>query len=440
MYNQQPTQLDPALQALITLKQRANPILPNGQPTVAGQMMGQAGIGAINPAQMGAPQAQAMPPQGQQQQGLPGIIANVQKANPSMQQNAQQGQVDQMAQQVSQRMQQQQQPPGVSGLPANNMGFAEGGIVPYFDGGGVDLSQVKYGQGFTPAAGIAGALPTEPESPEVAELRMREAERAALAKQRIPELYSRGTEAIDAARNEAEAAQQQVLKERGMERLMAVLSAGSRSRYGAGEGYLNFQNAARKSDALYAQQKQLNAMARLEQDKLRYSLETGSNTAAQEAVKNIAGIKDKLSDNAFQIKQLAETARGTDVRAAESQADREARGMESKADRESRERISAGSNATTLKAATIREELDQKRATRAASLALYRQQVAGLIKRRDAKMPFDSAGAEKINKQIKNLSEQSGFTPLELLGVEDAGAGAGGAGGASGNWGQMSVK
>jgi hypothetical protein len=280
---------------------------------------------------------------------------------------------------------------------------------------------------------------------------MREAERAALAKQRIPELYSRGTEAIDAARNEAEAAQQQVLKERGMERLMAVLSAGSRSRYGAGEGYLNFQNAARKSDALYAQQKQLNAMARLEQDKLRYSLETGSNTAAQEAVKNIAGIKDKLSDNAFQIKQLAETARGTDVRAAESQADREARGMESKADREargmeskadreSRERISAGSNATTLKAATIREELDQKRATRAASLALYRQQVAGLIKRRDAKMPFDSAGAEKINKQIKNLSEQSGFTPLELLGVEDAGAGAGGAGGASGNWGQMSVK
>jgi len=124
MYNQQPAQLDPATQALAQavslLKQRANPMTQNGSPTVAAQVM------------------QAAQPQQAAPQGLPGIIANAQQAAPSVAQNAQASQTNQMAQQVAQRMQQQQQPPGVTGLPANNMGFAEGGIVPveeYAEGG-----------------------------------------------------------------------------------------------------------------------------------------------------------------------------------------------------------------------------------------------------------------------------------------------------------------
>lgn len=133
MMNQQPTQLDPALTALITLQQRANPTTPNGQPTVAAKLSAQAGQGI----------AGMMPPEGEQERGLPGIIASAQQAMPSVAQNAQQGQMDQMAQQVAQRMQQQQQPPGVTGLPTDNMGFAEGGIIPtahFAEGGNEGLT------------------------------------------------------------------------------------------------------------------------------------------------------------------------------------------------------------------------------------------------------------------------------------------------------------
>jgi len=322
MYDQQQTtQLDPLTQALITLKQGASPTTPNGQPTIAGQTMA-----AMQPQQPQTPPQGGLPgmlPQGgqPQQQGIASIAQNAATGNAIQQQQQQQAQEAMM--QMAQQQQQQQQPQmmaegGLAGLSAGNMGFAEGGIIPtmeYANGGlSLDLSKL-YGQGFTPTPDMTGALPTEPESPEVAELRRLQAERVALDKQRIPELYTRGTEAVSAARNEAEAAQQQALKERGMDRLMAVLGAGAKSRFGAGEGYLNFQDAARKADALYAQQKQLLAMQQLEQDKYRYSLEAGSNTAAAEAGKNIAGIKDKLADNAFKIKQLAETARGTDVSA-----------------------------------------------------------------------------------------------------------------------------
>lgn len=422
MYNQPMAQLDPTTQALAQavemLKQRAKPRTPGGLPTIANQTV-QAAQTQMQPQ---------MPPQGGQQ-GLPGVYDRLKQAVPSMQQNAQEQQVGQMAQQVAQHMQQQQQPPGVTGLPANNMGFAEGGIVPtegYAGGGGVNLDLTKlYGQGAAPSLGIAGALPTEPETPEVAELRMREAERAALAKQRIPELYARGTETVKNADTALEAAQQQALKERGMERLMSVLSAGSQSRYGAGEGYLNFQNAARKADALYAQQKQLNAMQQLEQDKYRYSLETGSNTAAQDALKNIAGIKDKLTDNAFQIKQLAETTRGNDLRATvdrEQIASAEKRNL---ADIVSRERTAELGIGKAEKAQNLRQYLD---AMNSSDMKKLGESVAAAEKRDSSDAP---ALRKQLNEKRASYAKYYKLTPQEAASAfEGAGASASTAGAA----------
>jgi hypothetical protein len=350
MYNQPMTQLDPATQALAqavqVLKQRSNPTTPNGQPTIAGQAM-QAAQAQMQPPM--PPQGIMQPPQGgqPQSQGIMGAAQNAATGAAIQQMQQQQAQEAMMA--MAQQQQAQQQPPqgmaagGVARLHAGNMGFKEGGIIPavgYAGGGGIDLSKLYGSEPLAASYGITGALPAEPESSEVAEMRMRQAERAALDKQRIAELYARGTEATKNSDAAADAAQKEALKERYFERLLAVTGAGAQSRYGAGEGYLNFQNAARKADALYAQQKQLNAMQQLEQDKYRYSLEAGSNTAAQDALKNIAGIKDKLADNALQIRQLAETARGNDLRAtvdreqiaagdARSEADREGRRLES---------------------------------------------------------------------------------------------------------------
>lgn len=343
--SQQPiTSLNPLTQALITLKQGAAPTTPNGQPTVAGQMLS------------------AMQPQQTQSPGIAGLVQNAAIGAAIQQQQQQEAQ--QALMRMAQQQQQQQQPAeGLAGLPAGNMGFKEGGIIPtvgYAGGGttqGVDpFANVEFGRGFVPAPGIAGALPAEPENAEVAEIRRLQAERAALDKQRIPELYQRGVGAIAAANKDLETAQQQALKNRGMDRLISVLAAGARSKYGAGEGYLAFEEAAKKSDALYAQQKQLNAMQLLEQDKLRYANETGSNAAAVSAVNNIATIRDKLADNAQQIRQLAETTRGNDLNAAvrreeiaaanaRQQAEIEARALEGKAERESRAGIASRAQA-----------------------------------------------------------------------------------------------
>ena len=433
MYNQPMTQLDPATQALAqavqVLKQRSNPTTPNGQPTIAGQAM-QAAQAQMQPPT--PPQGIMQPPQGgqPQSQGIMGAAQNAATGAAIQQMQQQQAQEAMMA--IAQQQQAQQQPPqgmaagGVARLHAGNMGFKEGGIIPavgYAGGGGIDLSKLYGSEPLAASYGITGALPAEPESPEVAEMRMRQAERAALDKQRIPELYSRGTEAVKNSDAALEAAQKEALKERYFERLLAVTGAGAQSRYGAGEGYLNFQNAARKADALYAQQKQLNAMQQLEQDKYRYSLEAGSNTAAQDALKNIAGIKDKLTDNAFQIRQLAENARGTDVRAAESQADREARIREGQADREARIREGQADRFSRERTAAL--GLDK--AARAEKLALLKPQIAGLIKQRDAMQAANPAKAKAINDQIKELTKQSGFSALEL-GVEDAAVATGASG------------
>jgi hypothetical protein len=128
---QQPTTLSPGLQALITLKQTANPMTQGagGQPmpTIAG-------------AELQKAQAAMQPQAPQMQQGIAGALGQAQAAAPSVEQNAQNAQAQQMAQKVAQLMQQQQQPQqmargGVAGLPANNMrGFKEGGIIGFAEG------------------------------------------------------------------------------------------------------------------------------------------------------------------------------------------------------------------------------------------------------------------------------------------------------------------
>jgi hypothetical protein len=561
MYGQQTTQLDPLTQALITLQQGANLKTPKGDTlSVAGQ--------AVQAMQ---PQQPQMPPQGGQstqppqppqppQPGIAGLAQNVATGNAIQQQQQQQAQQAMMQMAQQQQRQQQQQPQtmaegGLAGLPASNMGFAEGGVIPYFDGGGVrtlgggelperfntpeledeqqyftlspyDLPEIRaykilknrelqakayadpsrnrdtfkeslltaapqqapvtasqrppqqaprpampraaptapraapsaragqftmpsteYGKGFDPAsAGILGALPPgvrppelppEVETPEQRE--MAEGQKRLLAlQQNRPDFTAQLMSALDADKQTREkiAAAQAANAPDVVSRLGQLARNYSASGMrGVSEGLEANKKAATARMEATRQADKLDALARVELQKAEYAMKIGDIDKAIAYTEKAAGMRDKQNQfrqtefgNMVNIFGTQVTDQGnirTNASAdARSQADREARGMESKADRESRERISAGSNATTLKAATIREELDQKKA----SLALYRQQVAGLIKQRDAKMPFDSAGAEKINKQIKNLSEQSGFTPLELLGVEDAGAGAGAGG------------
>jgi hypothetical protein len=133
MFNQQqPTQISPGLQALITLQQNASPSAPGpgGQPvpTIASQI-----------AQKVAPQA----PQPAQPTGIAAALGQAHSAAPSVTQIQQ---AQQAAQTVAQA-QQAQKPAGIEGLPADNMQqFDEGGIIhfggkqgmPGFGSGGVE--------------------------------------------------------------------------------------------------------------------------------------------------------------------------------------------------------------------------------------------------------------------------------------------------------------
>lgn len=431
MYNQEPVQLDPALQALLTLKQRANLTLPNEQPTIAGQtirqMMGQ----------MGGPQNQGMPPQGmqqqqgqmqpspQQQQGLPGIIANVQRANPSTQQNAQQGQVDQMAQQVSQRMQQQQQPPGLSGLPAGNMGFKEGGIVPYAAGGEIDLSGL-YGRGFSPNDMTASL----PENPEVAAIRARQAEIEALNRAR-PDFYAQQVAALDADRQARAAAAAEQQKRQGFEGLMAILQGGAQSGM-AGVGAANTQynkgiterkEASRQADLLDAQM-------RVKLGELDYARKIGDVTNAMGVEKDIAGIKRQLEQIGVQREGHGVQREGFGV---------QTRGQDiqervAKADRESRERTSAADNVARLAAANLGK--DQR--ANSVNLAQYKEDVktSGIVDKSKRAVAMAAASPAKakelrdeINKELAYLAKRNNITYAEAEG--ELAALMGGAGGAA---------
>jgi len=103
------TMLNPALAALLKTAQMAT---PQGTPTVA------QGI-----AKLAMAQAQATPP------ALPEVADNVQAALPTMERNAQQAQMEQIANMVAQRMAPESS--GIAQLPVGGGEYAEGGVVGY---------------------------------------------------------------------------------------------------------------------------------------------------------------------------------------------------------------------------------------------------------------------------------------------------------------------
>ena len=126
MYNQpQQSVIPPALQALLVLKQSMSPTTPNGAPTVA------AGIAQQAQQSMAPPQAPMQPQDGQ---GIMGALGRMGDANPSMQRNAQEAQMNGIAAKAAQMI--QSKPQGITGLDgASQQTFAEGGIVNFAEGG-----------------------------------------------------------------------------------------------------------------------------------------------------------------------------------------------------------------------------------------------------------------------------------------------------------------
>lgn len=153
MLNKQPVQLSPALQALMVLQQQANPVAPNGQPTIAGQMAQKAQQGIMQPMMASAPSMD-------ESQGIAGVLDQVRGSMPSVQQNAQNAQAEGIAQRAAQIMQKPKSD-GVAGLAAPNMGFAEGGVIGYDgeDGSYVEDAAAKDTNGIKKALATALGLP-----------------------------------------------------------------------------------------------------------------------------------------------------------------------------------------------------------------------------------------------------------------------------------------
>ena len=267
--------------------------------------------------------AQALAPQQQIQQGLPGVIQNLSAANPSVQKNAEQGQVADMAQKVTAQMQRQSQPPGITGLPAGNMQFSEGGIIPYANGGGIDLSGVQYGAGMAPV-GIEGALAPTPaleESPEIATIRAKQREIEALNRGR-PDFYKQNIAALEADKQvRAEAAAQQQ-KRQGFEGLMALLTGGAKSGMaGMGEANTQFNKGIVAQQDAARQANLLDAQMRIKLGELEYARQIGDVTNAMKTEADIAGLKRQMEVNAINRAQVTESGRGR-VTTAETAANR----------------------------------------------------------------------------------------------------------------------
>jgi hypothetical protein len=308
-----------------------------GPPSILDQAK-QAGAQALASQQQ---MPQQMP---QTQQGLPGVIQNLSAANPSVQKNAEQGQVADMAQKVTAQMQQQSQPPGITGLPAGNMQFSEGGIIPYAAGGGVDLSGIQYGAGMAPSAGIEGALAPTPamaESPEIAAMREKAARIQALNRAR-PDYYAQNIAALEAdkqARAEA-AAQQQ--KRQGFEGLMALLAGGAKSGMACmGEASTQFNKGVVAQQDAARQANLLDAQMRVKLGELEHARQIGDVNSEMGIEKEIAGIKHQRDQVAVQREGHGVQIRGQDTIAGTATADREARAVENAARNKSQERITA---------------------------------------------------------------------------------------------------
>lgn len=344
-------QIDPLAQALITLKQGANPTTPKGDPTVAGQTMAavqpqqpqmppQAGLPGMlpqrgQPSQMPPQMSPQMSPQGGRPQppGIAGIAQNVARGN-AMQQQQQQEAEQAMRQKAMAEQQAQPQmmaAGGLAGLPARNMNFIAGGVVP----------------------GIAAPeLPPEVETPEQKQLVEQQRRYEELQKNR-PDFTAQFMAALDADKQAREkiAATQAANAPDLISRLGAYAAdyvQGGAS--GALKGVRGRQKEAIDRMEATRQADKLDMLERVKLQQADYAMKIGEVDKAREFIREAADIRGKnnqLRQTEFgtRAKIFGDQERsvsGTADRAsteARSQADREARGMESKADRESRERI-----------------------------------------------------------------------------------------------------
>ena len=333
---QQITQLDPLTQALITLKQGANLTTPkDNKLSVAGQA-----VQAMQPQQPQMPPQgiMGMAPQGgqSQSQGIMGAAQNAATgaAIQQMQEQEKQKALMQMAQQQQQAQQQQFMAAegGLAMLPARNMGFREGGIIP---------------PGIRPPE-----LPPEVESPEQKEMIATRQQLLALQKNR-PDFTAQLMSALDADKQAREkiAATQAANAPDVLSRLGELAR-----RYGAGglrgisQGMENDRQETIMRMGAEREANRLDALERVKLQQADYAMKIGDLDKAREFTKEAAGIRNQKEQirqtefgnraNIFGTQSRAEVDREQIAAAnARSQADREARALESKAEMGSRERI-----------------------------------------------------------------------------------------------------
>lgn len=337
---QQITQLDPLTQALITLKQGANLTTPkDNKLSVAGQA-----VQAMQPQQPQMPPQgiMGMTPQGgqSQSQGIMGVAQNAATgaAIQQMQEQEKQKALMQMAQQ--QQAQQQQfmaAEGGLAMLPARNMGFREGGIIP---------------PGIRPPE-----LPPEVESPEQKEMIATRQQLLALQKNR-PDFTAQLMSALDADKQAREkiAAAQAANAPDTLSRLGELARNYSASGMrGVSEGVERNKKAATTRMEAEREANRLDALERVKLQQADYAMKIGDLDKAIEFTKEAAGIRNQKEQtrqtefgnraNIFSTQSRAEVDREQIAAGdARSQADREARALESKAEMGSRERIAGMRN------------------------------------------------------------------------------------------------